>query len=126
MPLAVDAKNDAVILHRAEDVSADPVAHGHAVFGVRRAVGRIVFAGPEQAGGGAFGDHRRGRVAGEVERHKELLEGIGPGREKVVAVGLDRPGLLRLRARDRGDRWLRVRHREGSGTAHGPVVGEVA
>src|SRR5690606_14384888 len=50
--LAVDAEHQALVLHGAEDLAADPFVHGHAVLGIGGAVRGIVFAGLQEAGAG--------------------------------------------------------------------------
>ena len=98
--LAMDAENDAVLLHRFEDFAANEVVHGDAVLGIRGAVGRVVFAGAKETALGTFSDHRGGGLGGQVKRNDELLKGIRPRSAEIGGVALDGPGIVGGRAGD--------------------------
>jgi len=121
----VDAKDDAMSLHRPEDLAADPLVHGDAVFGVRRAVGRVVFAGSEETRLRAGLDHCRRRLSGEVKGDDELVKGVRSRLDELFPIRLDRPCRFRVRSGDTRDGRPRVRHRERSCAAHREMVGDV-
>jgi hypothetical protein len=118
MLLPMNAEDDAAFLHRPQNIAADEVIHRHAVLRVRRAMWRVVFAGPQQTGSRAFADHRRRRLPREIKRHDELLKDIRPRRPKLRRITLDAPAITLSCARDSRHRWLCVWHRQSARAAH--------
>ncbi len=125
MLFPVDAQDDLICFHCFEDIATDPLIHRNPVLGVRSAMRRVVFAGPEQARFSSVLDHPGGGVPGEVKRDDEFPEGIGPGSEEVSPVTFDRPRVFRFGTGDPRNRGASVRHREGPSTSHCEMVYEV-
>ena len=101
--LSVDAEDDPVILHRREDLTAYPFIHRNTMLRVRRAVGRVIFTGSEEARLCPRHYHGGSRLAGEVERDDKLIKSGSARFEQFLAVSFDRSCRLRVRSRDPRD-----------------------
>ena len=116
--LAMDQQRHADLLHDLEN-RIDPAEVGHAVAGVGRGIGRIEFAGGEDAGRKAAPDLVRVDVVGQVAGHqggedRSRLD----RREDTRAIGLC--------GRHGGDGRCQVGHDDGAGKLAGRIVDDRA